>query len=117
MGNDREERQRNALCSFQKYTAHAIQEDLKVHHPKVLECFSVEEKERKYRFWQRDSLAVKIDSRIMFEQKLDYLHDNPLQSHWNLAKRPEDYFYSSARFYEAGAYDFDFLTHYMERFS
>ncbi len=103
-------------ASFQKYTAHMIQKDLIMHHPDVLSRFAVDEKERKYRFWQRDPLAIKIENRMMIEQKLDYLHSNPLQSHWNLAQRPERYYYSSARFYETGACDVEFITHYKERF-
>jgi hypothetical protein len=30
-------------------------------------------------------------------QKLDYIHNNPLQPKWQLAKAPEEYFYSSAK--------------------
>jgi hypothetical protein len=28
-----------------------------------------------------------------------YMHNNPYQPHWDLAERPEDYIWSSARFY------------------
>ena len=35
----------------------------------------------------------------MAEQKLDYMHLNPLQSHWNLCQEPSDYLYSSSSFY------------------
>lgn len=34
----------------------------------------------------------------------------------NLADRPENYFWSSAKFYETGQDDFNFLAHYMDRF-
>jgi putative transposase len=103
-------------ASFNKATAHEIVKDLKIHHPKVLPLFKVEDKERSYRIWQRDPLAVLMDSKEKFEQKLDYVHENPLQERWNLAKRPEEYKWSSASFYETGDDPFGFLTHYAEHF-
>ena len=103
-------------ASFQKYTAHAWQADLRRHYAPVLASFFVGEKERAYRFWQRDALAIKISSRWVAEQKLRYIHDNPLQAHWNLAQAPEDYLYSSAAYYEKDTLTPPFLTHYSERF-
>jgi putative transposase len=99
-----------------KYTSHEILVDLKKKHQNVLEHFYVNEKDRSYRIWQRDPLAVKILSREMVEQKLDYLHNNPLQPHWNLVSSPEDYYYSSAGFYLNGNNNFPFLSHYWDRF-
>ena len=34
------------------------------------------------------------------QQKLNYIHNNPLNPRWNLATRAADYKHSSARFYE-----------------
>jgi len=103
-------------ASFQKATSHEIIKDLKVNHPKVLPDFSVQETDRQFRVWQRDPLAIKMDSREKVSQKLDYIHKNPLQERWNLARNPEDYFCSSASFYESGKKDFGFLTRFEERF-
>lgn len=103
-------------ASFNKATAHIITKDLKVYHPAVLAHFSVNDKERQYRIWQRDPLAVLIDSKVKLEQKLDYIHNNPLNSRWNLAKSPEQYFWSSASFYGCNDTSFCFLTHYLDRF-
>jgi len=102
-------------ASFQKYTAHSIQTDLKTNHPNVLNYFKVDEKERFYRFWQRDPLAIPILSREMAEQKLDYMHLNPLQRHWSLCNAPENYYYSSISFYESKASSFNFITDYRDR--
>ena len=44
--------------------------------------------------------ALRIFSNEMAEEKLNYLHCNPLQTHWNLCKMPDDYRFSSAAFYE-----------------
>ena len=103
-------------ASFNKATAHDLVKDLKTHHVSVLEHFRVNGKDRSFRIWQRDPLAVLMDSRSKLEQKLDYIHHNPLQERWNLANKPEDYYWSSASFYETGIDPFGFLTHYREYF-
>lgn len=103
-------------ASFNKAVGHEIIKDLKQNHQAVLPYFEVQEKERQYRVWQRDPLAVIMDSKRKVEQKLEYIHSNPLQERWNLADTPEDFQWSSAEFYERGVDRFGFLTHYMERF-
>lgn len=103
-------------ASFNKAVAHEIMKDLKLNHHAVLPYFKVNEKERQFRIWQRDPLAILMDSRRKVEQKLDYIHANPLQERWNLAMAPEEYEWSSAGFYETGIDQFGFLTHYMDRF-
>lgn len=102
--------------SFNKFTSHMIAKDLKGGDPALYSFFSVNESDRKVRIWQRDPLAVFMDSRWKVEQKIEYLHLNPLQNHWNLADRPENYKWSSASFYENGVDEFGFLTDYRERF-
>jgi REP element-mobilizing transposase RayT len=103
-------------ASFNKFTSHAIAKGLKLDNPKSIVDFQVDEPDRKIRIWQRDPLAVLMDSLKKVEQKLEYIHLNPLQSHWNLCARPEDYPWSSAEFYENGVDRFGFLTDYRERF-
>jgi len=105
-------------ASFNKATSHEIVKDLKSKHPQVLTYFKSvkDERERSHRIWQRDPLAVLMDSQEKVEQKIDYIHDNPLQEKWNLVKWPEDYPWSSASFYKNGDDSFDLLTHYKERF-
>jgi putative transposase len=102
-------------ASFNKFTAINILKDLKINHPQVLPYFKVDEKEREYRIWQRDPLAILMDTEIKFIQKLNYIHNNPLHERWNLAEKPELYPWSSAKFYETGQDEFGFLTHYKER--
>jgi putative transposase len=48
-----------------------------------------------------------IQSEKFYLQKLNYIHYNPLQEHWQLVKNPEDYLHSSASNYilGRGAYD------------
>jgi putative transposase len=57
---------------------------------------------------------VDLFSPEVLEQKLNYIHLNPLQEKWNLVRRPEDYLYSSASFYELGKDNFNILTHYKD---
>ncbi len=100
--------------NFMKFTGQMIKFDLKKHHPKVLEHFRVNLKDREYQFWQRNSLSKFFDSREVIEQKLDYIHNNPVKGKWELANSYLEYFYSSVRFYEQNKDEFGFLTHYME---
>lgn len=98
-------------ASFNKFTAHQFQRLLRQNNPELLNQYEVEETERKYRFWQRDALAILMDSKEKVIQKIDYIHNNPLQEKWNLAETPESYQWSSAKFYEKGIDEFNFLTH------
>jgi hypothetical protein len=50
-------------------------------------------------------------NRNVCEQKLDYIHFNPVKA--GLCTLPEDYLYSSARFYYLNL-ESSILTHYME---
>ncbi|MBS1525632.1 MAG: hypothetical protein JST19_08280 [Bacteroidetes bacterium] len=61
----------------------------------------------------RNSLNIDLWNLPVFTQKLDYIHNNPLQERWRLADLPENYKYSSARFYERGIDEFEILTHYI----
>ena len=65
-------------ASFNKFTAHEIIDDLKENDLQKLHLFEVNEQERETRIWQRDALAILMDSRQKLEQKLDYTHNNPL---------------------------------------
>ena len=69
-----------------------------------------------HQFWQRDPLAIELYTRKVFEQKLNYIHNNPLQERWNLVENAADYNYSSAKYYDTGIDDFGFLNHYGELF-
>lgn len=84
---------------FLKYTAQQIKFDLIQNHPAVLEKFRVQVKDRSYQIWEHRPLSVPLWSKLVFEQKLDYIHQNPVQEKWKLADLPENYYYSSARYY------------------
>lgn len=103
-------------ASFNKFTSHQFLDHLRKNSPDILPAYQEFSLERKHRFWQRDALAIQMGSKEKFEQKLDYIHLNPLQEKWSLVSKPESYHWSSAKFYETGIDEFGFLTDYRERF-
>ncbi|MEP0711398.1 transposase [Algoriphagus sp.] len=104
------------VASFNKFTSHSIAKKLKEDNLNLAADFQVEESDRKVRIWKRDPLAVLMDTKKKVEQKLEYVHLNPLQNHWNLCSTPEEYVWSSAEFYAHGVDRFGFLTDYRDRF-
>ena len=81
----------NVQRDFLKFTSQQIIKDLQKQHPQVLEEFKVDAKDHAYQVWERNALSVDIYSRGVFEQKLDYIHNNPLQEKWQLCEDAETY--------------------------
>lgn len=50
-----------------------------------------------YQFWQQDNHPVCLDNNEMIDQRLHYLHNNPVNE--GIVEEPEHYVYSSARDY------------------
>ena len=96
-------------ASFMKFTAKEIKLDLQKNHPLVLEKFKVNAADREYQFWERNPLGTELYTNPVFMQKLEYIHLNPVKA--GLCKLPEEYFYSSAKFYHTGIDKFEMLTH------
>ena len=96
--------------SFMKYTAQQIKFELQKDNPALLEKCKVNNADRHYQLWKRDSLGVELFTEAVFNQKIDYMHYNPVKA--ALCKYPEDYYYSSACFYEFGMDHFGMLTHF-----
>jgi putative transposase len=96
--------------SFMTFTAQKIKEHLQKHNPTLLEAFRVDAKDRMYQIWERNPLAVDLFTPKVFHQKIDYVHFNPVKA--GLCINPEDYYYSSAKFYTTGIDVFNMLTHY-----
>lgn len=104
-GHNREDVQRD----FLKFTAQTIKDDLKKHHPQVLEQFRVNAKDRAYQFWERNPLSIDLYTEKVIGQKLNYLHQNPVRA--GLCRLAEEYRYSSAAFYHTGRDGWGFLSH------
>ena len=95
--------------SLLKHTAQEFKMDLQKNNLALLKQFKVAAKDRAYQFWERNSLSVELRSSKVFNQKLEYIHYNPVKA--GLCIFPEDYYYSSAKFYATGVDDFGMLTH------
>ncbi|MDX5513117.1 MAG: transposase, partial [Hymenobacteraceae bacterium] len=50
-----------------------------------------------FQFWQQHNHPIELLNNQLQQQKLDYLHHNPVEA--GFVSRPEDYIYSSARDY------------------
>ena len=97
-------------ASFMKFTAHKMKQKLSIEDPELLEGFRVKKYDRTYQFWKRDSLSIELFTEKVFAQKLEYIHYNPVTAGY--CTYPEEYKYSSAKFYELGIDEFGILTHY-----
>ena len=51
----------------------------------------------KYQFWQHDNKPIELLSNKVIDEKIDYIHSNPVEE--GLVFRPEDNVYSSAAGY------------------
>ena len=107
-GFTREENQQ----SFMKFTAQMILKDLRNNHPKVLEHFYVNLKDRKYQIWERNPLSIELLTQAVFEQKLEYIHQNLVNA--GLCLLHEAYVYSSAKYYILNQDDWRILTSIFE---
>ena len=103
-------------ASLMKFTSHQFLEKLRKENPELLIDYQVQSKNRIHQFWQRDPMAIELYTRKVFEQKLNYIHNNPLQERWRMVENAADYKYSSAKYYETEIDDFGFLNHYTELF-
>ncbi len=79
-----------------------------------MEKHFVNNSDRVNQFWERMPMVKECWKKKFFQQKLNYIHFNSCQPHWNLAASPEEYKWSSARFDETGIKDFHWLTHFID---
>ncbi len=96
---------------FLRFTAQQIKFELQKNNPVFLEQFRVTAKDRTYQIWERNALSIDLWTHELIKQKLNYIHLNPIKEKWKLAFVPEDYKYSSAKFYYTDIDDFGFLSH------
>jgi putative transposase len=105
-----ENKSREVQRDFLKYTSQQILKILQREKSDLLIELLVNAKDRKYQVWERNSLAIPLWSSYVFRQKLNYIHQNPVKA--KLCRFPEEYEYSSARFYERNESDWKFLSHH-----
>ncbi|KAA3437606.1 REP-associated tyrosine transposase [Rufibacter hautae] len=49
---------------------------------------------QQYQFWQQHNHPIELNSNFLLGQKLDYIHNNPVEA--GFVREPQDYLYSSA---------------------
>jgi len=104
--HNREDVQRD----FLKYTGQQILKYLRNDNSPLMDELIVNAKDRKRQVWERNSLGIPLWSERVFNEKLEYIHCNPVKA--GICNYPEEYKYSSARFYEMNKSEWKFLTHY-----
>ncbi len=93
----------DTMRDFKKFTANAILEAIKKEPESrrdwILHRFEWNAAQNKRssdnQMWTHENHAEVILSRKFFDQKLNYIHENPVRAGW--VERPEDYLYSSAK--------------------
>ena len=109
VGSNSQERVSDIWRDFKKYTSKKIIETIKTEISEsrsewMLNRFEYsgknDKKIKNYRFWQEGNDAQGIYLNDYFEQKLNYIHENPVKT--ELVNRAEDYRYSSAIDYAGG---------------
>lgn len=94
------------LRDFKKYTSKQIIEAIQHNQQEsrrewMLNIFekagSANSRNKTYQFWRQDNQPKELFSEGFIKQKLDYIHNNPVEA--GMVENAEDYLYSSARDY------------------
>jgi putative transposase len=113
----KENRLSDLMRDFKKFTSIRMRQAIDLHgYNNLLEKIKLNKPERAFQVWNDRFHEIFIESTRFMEQKLNYIHQNPLQEKWQLVKYPEDYPYSSAKFYDTGEQRGVEVTHYQEYF-
>jgi len=89
---------------FGSFTAHEILKKLSQQNQKdLLASFQQKKRDKRHEhsIWQ-DIQAKNIFSMDFLQQKIEYIHQNPIAKDWKLAVDRADYRYSSAGYYDYG---------------
>jgi putative transposase len=89
---------------FGSFTAHEILIQLREDHQQdLLELFQQKKRDQRHEhsIWQ-DIQAKNVHSMKFLQQKLEYIHQNPVAKEWKLVNDRADYLYSSAGYYDYG---------------
>ncbi len=87
------------MRDLKKFCAFEIRKYLESSKNSMLNLIRIENDKQVFKVWEDRFDDVWIGNKELLEIKLEYIHQNPLQSHWNLSEYPENYRYSSAAFY------------------
>ncbi len=91
----------NIICDYKKYTARRIFSELDNDNRFYIKNHLINYRDKKrnmsFQLWQSDNHPIVIESEKFFNQKLDYIHNNPVKKRY--VEAPEDWIYSSTRNY------------------
>jgi putative transposase len=104
-----EHKREDVQRDFLKFTSQQILKILRNEKSSLLDALLVQSKDRKYQLWERNPLSIPLWSGQVIDQKLEYIHYNPVKA--GMCKFPCEYFYSSASFYYNLEKHWGFLTH------
>ena len=90
------------IRDFKKFTSRTIMNSIKYNQQEsrkewLLKQFKTH---KGYSFWQPESRPIELWSNKVIDQKLNYIHNNPVEE--GFVFYPEDYMYSSAYDYAGG---------------
>lgn len=77
---------------FKRFTSKKLHENVAKTEPNVLKLFIDEN--GKYEFWGKTNMPKLIESENFFNEKLEYIHNNPVKKGYVM--KPEDWYWSSA---------------------
>ncbi|MDB5112537.1 MAG: transposase [Mucilaginibacter sp.] len=101
---------KNVQQHFSKFTAQQFKFSL-LNNSADIDSYKSTQNDREYQFWERRPYKATMYNRKVLEEKLDYIHANPVKA--GLCVIAEDYIYSSASYYLLNREN-ELLTHYME---
>lgn len=105
------------MRDFKKFTSVKIRHEIENSgKQKLLEDLRYQHREQKFKVWSDRFDDVVLRTRQIAAIKLEYIHNNPLQEHWQLVPHPADYRFSSASFYEGVLENPVRLTHLLQYF-
>ncbi len=120
VSRNREEALENIFRDFKKYTAFKLLRAIKENPSEsrkrwMLEIFRQAGRQnsnnRRYQFWQNGNHPIELINNKIMDQKLDYLHNNPVKH--GFVRKAEDYPWSSAADYlgQKGPVDLEMIDY------
>ena len=102
VSTDPPEKLSDIMRDFSRFTSQQITKILEdVRKDEMLKIFQQAAKDEcrgnRYKVWQQGFHPIAIENGDFFQQKLDYMHDNPVRK--GFVEKPEHWLYSSARNY------------------
>ena len=102
---------KDVQTSFKKFTSSQF---LKLTKAENNEAYKVSSADRSHHFWKRNLLGTELFTPEVFEQKMIYIHENPVRA--GICRFPEEYKYSSAEFYVSGIDRYELLRQWFEHY-